>query len=44
MGYVDPIDTIGLVAVIEYALAECGVKVEIGKGVATAARIVKEWA
>ena len=44
MGYVDPVDTIGLVAVIEYALAECGVKVEIGKGVATAARIVKEWA
>jgi len=44
MGYVDPVDTIGLVAVIEYALAECGAKIEIGKGVATAARIVKEWA
>ena len=44
MGYVDPIDTIGLVAAIEYALAECGVKVEIGKGVATAARIIKDWA
>ncbi len=44
MGYVDPVDTIGLVAVIEYALADCGVKIEIGKGVATAARIIKEWA
>jgi aspartate aminotransferase-like enzyme len=44
MGYLDPIDTIGLIAVIEYALTDCGVKVEIGKGVATAARIIKDWA
>lgn len=43
MGYVDPVDTIGLIAAIEYTLAECGAKIEIGKGVATAARIVKEW-
>jgi aspartate aminotransferase-like enzyme len=44
MGYVDPLDTLGLVAVVEYGLAECGVKVEIGKGVAVAAQIIKEWA
>jgi aspartate aminotransferase-like enzyme len=44
MGYVDPVDTIGLVAAIEYALAACGVKVEIGKGVAAAAKIIQEWA
>jgi aspartate aminotransferase-like enzyme len=44
MGYVDPVDTIGLVAAVEYALAESGVKVEIGKGVAIAAKIVREWA
>jgi aspartate aminotransferase-like enzyme len=45
MGYVDPMDTIGLVAAVEYALTECGVKgIEVGKGVATAAKIVKDWA
>lgn len=44
MGYVDPVDTIGLVAAIEYAMVECGAKIEIGKGVAAAARIIKEWA
>jgi serine---pyruvate transaminase len=43
MGYVDPVDTIGLVATVEYTLAECGAKIEIGKGVAVAARIVQEW-
>ena len=45
MGYVDPIDTIGLIAAVEYSLIECGVKgIEPGKGVATAVRIIKEWA
>jgi aspartate aminotransferase-like enzyme len=43
MGYVDPFDTIGLVAALEYALAECGAKVEIGKGVAAAVNVLKEW-
>ena len=43
MGYTDPVDTIGLVAAIEYALAECGVKVQIGTGVATAAKVLKDW-
>jgi aspartate aminotransferase-like enzyme len=45
MGYVDPVDTIGLVAAIEYSLVECGVKgIEVGKGVAVAAKIIKDWA
>ncbi len=44
MGYVDPIDTIGMIAAIEYTLAELGVAVEIGKGVAAATRVLKEWA
>jgi aspartate aminotransferase-like enzyme len=44
MGYVDPVDTIGLIAAIEYTLADLGVKVEIGKGVAVAAKIIREWA
>src|SRR5690554_4266633 len=43
MGYVDPIDTIGLVAAVEYALSECGVKIQVGKGVAVATEIIKDW-
>lgn len=43
MGYTDPVDAIGLVAAIEYALSECGLKVEIGRGVATAAKVLKDW-
>ncbi len=43
MGYTDPVDTIGLVAAVEYALAECGVKVQIGQGVAAAAKVLKDW-
>ncbi|HUS46820.1 MAG TPA: alanine--glyoxylate aminotransferase family protein [Phycisphaerae bacterium] len=43
MGWVDPLDTIGLIAAIEYTLADCGAKVEIGAGVAAAARALKDW-
>lgn len=43
MGYVDLADTIGLIAAIEYTLADVGVDVEIGKGVAAAARVLKGW-
>ncbi|MCD6377386.1 MAG: alanine--glyoxylate aminotransferase family protein [Planctomycetes bacterium] len=43
MGYVDPIETIGLIAAIEYALAECGIAVEIGRGVSAAAKVLKDW-
>ena len=43
MGYVDPLDTIGLVAAIEYSLADCGAKVELGAGVAAAVKVLKDW-
>ena len=43
MGYVDPLDSIGLIAAIEYTLAECGVDVAIGAGVAAAARVLADW-
>jgi len=43
MGYTDPLDTIGLVAAIEYALSGCGAAVQIGKGVAAAAKVLKDW-
>jgi len=44
MGYVDPLETIGLIAAIEYTLADCGANVEIGKGVAAATQVLKDWA
>lgn len=43
MGYVDPIDTIGMIAALEYAISSYGINVEIGKGVATAAKVLKDW-
>jgi aspartate aminotransferase-like enzyme len=43
MGYVDPLDTIGLFAGVEYTLAGMNVPVEIGKGVAAAVRALKDW-
>jgi aspartate aminotransferase-like enzyme len=44
MGYVDPIDTIGLIAAMEYTLADCGIDVKIGAGVAAAAKVLRDWA
>lgn len=43
MGYVDPVDTIGLVAAIEYALGDCGLEVQIGRGLTAAANVLKDW-
>ena len=43
MGWVDPLDTLGLIAAIEYTLADLGAKVEIGKGVAAAAKVLQQW-
>ena len=43
MGYVDPMDTIGLIAAMEYTLADLGAPVEIGAGVAAAAKVLKDW-
>ncbi len=44
MGYVDPLDTIGLIAALEYTLADMGADIEIGKGVAAATNVLKDWA
>lgn len=43
MGYVDPLDTIGLVAAIEYTLAELGADVKIGAGVTAAVEVLRDW-
>ena len=43
MGYVDPLDTIGLIAAIEFSLSELGAKIEIGAGVAAATAVLKDW-
>ena len=43
MGYVDPLDTIGLIAAVEYTLAEMGVDIEVGAGVAAAVHVLKQW-
>jgi len=43
MGYVDPLETIGMIAALEYTLADMGVDVEIGKGVAAAVAALKDW-
>ncbi len=43
MGYVDPLETLGVIAAIEYSLADCGADIEIGKGVAAASQVLKDW-
>ncbi|MFW6153678.1 MAG: pyridoxal-phosphate-dependent aminotransferase family protein [Planctomycetota bacterium] len=43
MGYVDPLDTVGLIAAIEYTLAKLGAPVEVGAGVAAATVVLKDW-
>lgn len=43
MGYVDPLDLVGLIAAIEYTLVDMGVDVPLGKGVAAAVKTLKGW-
>ncbi len=43
MGYVDLLDTIGLIAAIEYTLVDMGVDIEIGAGVAAATKVLADW-
>ncbi|NBB94470.1 MAG: aminotransferase class V-fold PLP-dependent enzyme [Planctomycetes bacterium] len=43
MGYTDPLDLVGLVAAMEFALSDCGAEVAIGKGVAAVAKVLKDW-
>ena len=44
MGYVDPLETVGLIAAMENCLAGLGAKVDIGAAPAEAARVLKDWA
>lgn len=43
LGYVDPVETIGMIAAFEYALADSGVDVEIGAGVTAAVKVLRDW-
>jgi len=43
MGWVDPLDTLGLIAAIEFTLAACGAKVALGAGVSAATKVLAEW-
>lgn len=43
MGYIDPLETIGFIAALEYTLADMGAKIEIGKGVAVATAVLRNW-
>ena len=43
LGYVDPIETIGMIAAFEYTLADCGVEVQLGSGVTAAVQVLKDW-
>jgi len=44
LGYVDPLETIGMIAAFEYTLADAGVDVEIGTAVAAATKVLRDWA
>ncbi|MGB2821272.1 MAG: alanine--glyoxylate aminotransferase family protein [Phycisphaerae bacterium] len=43
LGYVDAVETIGMIAAFEYALADSGVDVEIGAGVTAAVKVLRDW-
>ena len=43
MGFVEPLETIGLIAAIEYTLADLGADLKVGAGVAAAVRVLKNW-
>jgi len=43
MGWVDPLDTLGLIAAIEFTLAACGAKVALGAGVSAATKVLADW-
>jgi aspartate aminotransferase-like enzyme len=42
MGYIDPLDIVGIVAALEWSLAELGRPIESGKAVAAATRVFAE--
>jgi len=44
MGYVDALDTLGLIAAMEFTFADLGADITIGKGLTAAANVLKAWA
>ena len=44
MGYVDPLDTLGLAAAIAYTLTALGVKTDAPAAVAACAKVMESWA
>ena len=43
MGYTDPLDIVGGIAALEYALRDRGYVFEMGAGVAEATRVLSAW-
>ncbi len=43
MGWIDPLETIGLMAAIEFTLAACGATVTSGTGVSAASKVLADW-
>ena len=43
MGWVDPLETIGLIAAIEFTLADCGADMQLGAGVTAATKALADW-
>lgn len=42
MGYIDPIDVVGIIAALEWSLVDMGVSIDLGSGVAAATRVFAE--
>ncbi len=43
MGCVDPLETIGVLAAMEYTMASMGADITVGTGVAAAVEVLKDW-
>jgi len=43
MGYIDPLDTLGLIAAVEYTLADLGLQLPLGAGVTAAMDVLRDW-
>ena len=43
MGYTDPLDIVGGIAALEYALRDMGYAFELGTGVAEATKVLAAW-
>jgi len=43
MGYIDPLETLGLIAAVEYTLADLGLQLPLGTGVTAAMDVLRDW-